>query len=99
MEKRGNACTGCNYCKGCPNNVDIPKCMEEYNISKMLGSPIASAMHYFSRIPKEQRAENCTACGDCIPLCLQFLDVPDELMKVYEYFGDEFTTFCDLDEK
>lgn len=91
MEKRGNNCTGCNYCKGCPNKVDIPKCMQEYNIGKMLGSPEASAIQYFSRVDKENRAENCTACGDCIPLCPQFLDIPDELMKVHEYFGDEYT--------
>ena len=93
MELRGNTCTGCNYCKGCPNNVDIVNCMKEYNIGKMIGDPKASAMHYFSRINKENRAENCTACGDCIPLCPQFLDIPDELLKVYEYFGDEFNHF------
>lgn len=90
---KANNCTGCNYCRGCPSGVNISKCMEEYNISKMLNSPKASAMHYFSQIDEESNASNCTSCGECIPLCPQMINIPEELEKITEYFGDKFDHF------
>ena len=89
----GNNCTRCGYCMPCPHGVDIINCLTEYNIAHMMGNPKASAMQYFSLIDEDSRADSCINCGECIPFCTQMLDIPEELEKVYEYFGDEFDHF------
>jgi hypothetical protein len=89
----GNTCTRCGYCMPCPHGVDIVNCFNEYNIAHMMGNPKASAMQYFSLIDEDSRADSCVYCGECIPFCTQMLDIPEELEKVYEYFGDEFDHF------
>ncbi len=89
----GNDCTRCGYCMPCPEGVDIVNCLNEYNIAQMLRDPKASAMQYFSLIPEDARADSCVGCEKCLPFCTQMLDIPQELQKVYEYFGSEFDHF------
>ncbi|MBR4447602.1 aldo/keto reductase [Methanobrevibacter sp.] len=89
----GNRCTRCGYCMPCPHGVDIINCLTEYNIAHMMGDPKASAMQYFSLIDEDSRADNCVGCNECLPFCTQMLNIPEELEKVYEYFGDEFDHF------
>ena len=89
----GNRCTRCGYCMPCPHGVDIINCFTEYNIAHMMDNPKASAMQYFSLIDEDARADCCVDCGECIPFCTQMINIPEELEKVYEYFGDEFNHF------
>ena len=89
----GNSCTRCGYCMPCPHGVDIINCLTEYNIAHMMGDPKASAMQYFSLIDDDSRADSCIDCKECLPFCTQMLNIPEELQKVYEYFGSEFDHF------
>lgn len=89
----GNSCTRCGYCMPCPHGVDIINCFTEYNIAHMMGNPKASAMQYFSLIDEDSRADSCIDCKECIPFCTQMIDIPEELQKVYEYFGSDFDHF------
>ena len=89
----GNNCTRCGYCMPCPHGVDIINCFTEYNIAHMMNDPKASAMQYFSLIDDDSRADSCIDCKECIPFCTQLLNIPEELQKVYEYFGSEFDHF------
>ena len=89
----GNDCTRCGYCMPCPEGVDIVNCLTEYNIAQMLRDPKASAMQYFSLIPEDSRADSCVECEKCLPFCTQMLNIPEELQKVYEFFGSEFDHF------
>ena len=89
----GNDCTKCGYCMPCPNGVDIVNCFNEYNIALMMNDPRASAMQYFSLIGQDSRADSCIQCEECLPLCTQNINIPEELEKVYEYFGSEFNHF------
>lgn len=89
----GNSCTRCGYCMPCPHGVDIINCFTEYNIAHMMGNPKASAMQYFSLIDDDSRADSCVDCKECIPFCTQMIDIPEELQKVYEYFGSDFDHF------
>jgi hypothetical protein len=89
----GNSCTRCGYCMPCPHGVDIINCLTEYNIAHMMGDPKASAMQYFTLIDDDSRADSCIDCKECLPFCTQMLDIPEELQKVYEYFGSEFDHF------
>ena len=89
----GNRCTRCGYCMPCPHGVDIINCLTEYNIAHMMNDPKASAMQYFTLIDNDSRADSCVDCKECIPFCTQMLNIPEELQKVYEYFGSEFDHF------
>lgn len=89
----GNSCTRCGYCMPCPHGVDIINCLTEYNIAHMMNDPKASAMQYFSLIDDDSRADSCVDCKECLPFCTQMLNIPEELQKVYEYFGSEFDHF------
>lgn len=89
----GNSCTRCGYCMPCPHGVDIINCLTEYNIAHMMGDPKASAMQYFSLIDDDSRADSCVECKECLPFCTQLLNIPEELQKVYEYFGSDFDHF------
>jgi len=89
----GNDCTRCGYCMPCPHGVDIINCLTEYNIAHMMGDAKASAMQYFSLIDDDSRADSCVQCMECLPFCTQMLNIPEELQKVYEYFGSEFDHF------
>lgn len=89
----GNNCTRCGYCMPCPHGVDIINCLTEYNIAHMMQDPKASAMQYFTLIDDDSRADSCVECMECIPFCTQMLNIPEELQKVYEYFGSEFDHF------
>ena len=89
----GNSCTRCGYCMPCPHGVDIINCLTEYNIAHMMNDPKASAMQYFSLIDDDSRADSCVNCKECLPFCTQMLNIPEELQKVYEYFGSEFDHF------
>lgn len=89
----GNKCTRCGYCMPCPHGVDIINCLTEYNIAHMMGDAKASAMQYFSLIDDDSRADSCVDCKECIPYCTQMLNIPEELQKVYEYFGSDFDHF------
>lgn len=80
-------CTQCNYCMPCPEKVAIPTCFKEYDIAKMLDNPEASSMQYFSLLDEENYASSCTECGDCVPMCPQMINIPEELKKVKKLFG------------
>lgn len=89
----GNDCTRCGYCMPCPYGVDIINCFTEYNIAHMLNDPKTSAMQYFSLIGDDARADSCVECMECEFICTQMLNIPEELKKVNEYFGEEFNHF------
>ena len=89
----GNSCTRCGYCMPCPHGVDIINCLTEYNIAHMLNNPKASAMQYFTLIDDDSRADSCVQCMECIPFCTQMLNIPEELVKVHEYFGSDYDHF------
>ena len=89
----GNDCSRCGYCMPCPHGVNIINCFAEYNIAHMMGNPKASAMQYFSLIDDDSRADSCIGCEECLPFCTQMLDIPEELRKVHDYFGEEFNHY------
>ena len=91
-QRRGNDCTGCDYCMPCPNGVDVAGCFREYNVAKMLDNPAGSAMHYFS-LDNGTRADSCIHCDDCLNHCTQMINISEDLKKVEEFFGKKYTYF------
>lgn len=91
--RKGNDCTGCQYCMPCPNDVDVAGCFREYNIAMMLDNPAGSAMQYFSLVSDGSRAENCTHCEDCLNHCPQMINISEDLKKVKDLFGTDYNYF------
>ncbi len=75
-----NLCTGCAYCKSCPQEIDIPKFMDAYN-EKILGNSIEDRLKWHWHIPASQAAE-CIRCGQCESLCTQHLPIIDRLDEI-----------------
>ena len=75
-----NLCTGCGYCKSCPQNIDIPKFMDSYN-EQILGNSIMNRLKGHWGISNKLAAE-CIKCGQCETLCTQHLPIMDRLDEI-----------------
>ncbi len=79
------ACTACNYCMPCPNQVEIPKNFKIYNDAYMFNN-MEILNHMYKQVLKvEEKAENCIECGECLDKCPQNLDIPSLLHEVTEH--------------
>lgn len=82
-ENRGialnNLCTGCAYCKHCPENIDIPKFMDSYNM-KILGANMFDRAKSHWSLSLEEAAR-CISCKKCEKLCTQHLPIIDRLKE------------------
>ena len=86
-------CTKCAYCvKHCPVGVDIPYNFEFYNNymsslelgggSNIRDMPLFKVI--YGDMKPGQRADHCTACGNCVPVCPQKLQIPELLAKTHQ---------------
>lgn len=80
-------CTGCNYCMPCHSGVDIPKCFQEYNMDMISGNENES-IQYKYHLSDDKKAHNCVSCGICRQQCPQQINIPLELKKVKNHFGN-----------
>lgn len=73
-------CTGCQYCDGCPKNIDIPKYMDAYNMNilKKNEKEILNRLKNHWSLDTKQAAE-CIACGKCEKQCTQHLPIIERL--------------------
>lgn len=79
----GNKCTGCAYCMPCPNGVNIPKIFAHWNgYRKFMNKNNAVAR--WSRVPEDERPDNCIECGQCMAVCPQGMDIIEDLKKANE---------------
>ena len=74
-------CTGCNYCKPCPNNVDIPGIFSRYNRARVYGLWDWARGTYKELIQKNVSADACVECGECEPKCPQKLPIRKQLKE------------------
>ena len=82
-------CTNCGYCMPCPNGVDIPSIFQIYNEAMMYDDPRTGRFRYRGPdgIKEEQRADQCTECGECLDACPQEIAIPEWLQKVHALLG------------
>lgn len=78
-------CTNCRYCVPCPNGVEIPQILALYNDVFVYGDLQSSKLRYNAgiSITKEQRADNCLECLECVEKCPQGISVPEWLKKAH----------------
>ncbi len=85
MRKRvGNSCTGCAYCIPCPHGVDIPGNFSLWNRARMFETYEVVQQAWENEAFASERPHACTACGVCLPLCPQMIDIPNDLIKADE---------------
>ena len=80
------SCTDCRYCSPCPQGVAIPEILQLYNDAHIYGDP-ARQRFFYTWLDEQQRADQCTACGDCEDACPQHLAVAGWMEKAQAFLG------------
>ncbi|MFO7636857.1 MAG: aldo/keto reductase [Clostridia bacterium] len=80
-------CTGCRYCEPCPQNIEVSKYMQNYNIM-MLSSEqdMKSNLRVHWRIPAEN-LRDCIECRICEEKCTQHLPITDRIKEMARIYG------------
>ncbi|MFO7964632.1 MAG: aldo/keto reductase [Desulfobacterales bacterium] len=84
-------CTDCGYCMPCSSGVDIPHVFAKYNDAFIYDDPRTARFRY-RQIPKENWADKCVDCEECVEKCPQEILINEWLKKVHEYLGPKKTT-------
>ena len=79
-------CTACRYCMPCPQGVNIPDILELYNDAHMFGDP-ARQRFFYTWLDEGERAESCTACGECEAKCPQGIAVSGWMEKAQAFLA------------
>lgn len=81
-------CTACNYCMPCPHGVDIPGNFKIFNGHSMYKNDGYVKWAYSNMISKGSSADQCIECGECLPKCPQYIEIPTELANFENYLKD-----------
>jgi predicted aldo/keto reductase-like oxidoreductase len=76
-------CTACAYCMPCQHGVNIPQNFRLYNDLFMFKDTGTNFFLYNRMLSPEQRAANCSECGECEERCPQHIKIVEELKKVH----------------
>ena len=79
-------CTACRYCMPCPQGVNIPDILELYNDAHMFGDPARQRVFY-TWLDEDERADKCTACGECEDKCPQGIAVSSWMEKTQAFLA------------
>lgn len=78
-------CTGCNYCSGCPMELDIPVFLKAYNEYAISESP--TALSPILEYPGDRQPKTCVGCNQCAEHCPQHIDIPRYMLSLAEIIG------------
>jgi len=81
-------CTGCNYCRPCPQGIEIGRILDIMNLHRVFEVTEHAKQAYFELInglmwQKSASADKCTACGECEKKCPQKLPVIQQLAETH----------------
>ncbi len=84
---KGNFCTGCGYCRVCPNGFDpshFMQAMRDYTIYGVRSENLENWLYskYVHRQTPRQELAKCKECGLCEEKCPQKLKIVDQIREV-----------------
>lgn len=82
-------CTSCNYCMPCPHGVDIPRNFRLYNTHSMYENDSYIKWAAGELDKQNQLAEACIDCGECLPKCPQYIEIPTILAEFNDYLDEK----------
>ena len=77
-------CTACRYCMPCPQGVAIPDILELYNDAHVYGDA-SRQRFYYTWLNEAERADKCSACGECEDKCPQGIAVSAWMEKAQAF--------------
>lgn len=78
-------CSGCAYCNVCPKGIRPQQHFKAYNRARVWGLYEAARKDYlFDGLDKD--VEKCVSCGLCAAQCPQFIQIPEKLREIRDYF-------------
>jgi len=81
-------CTSCNYCMPCPYGVDIPRNFRVFNGHSMYQNTGYVKWVYKNMVESGVSADKCVECGECLPKCPQFIEIPTQLDNFQKYLKE-----------
>ncbi len=87
-ERAAVPCTGCGYCKPCPNGVDITENLNLYNSLVMYDDQLTPRFRYHRFLLEGERASACTGCGECEEKCPQGIKLSELMPEVHAVLGE-----------
>jgi predicted aldo/keto reductase-like oxidoreductase len=73
----------------CPQGVNIPLNFTLYNDTSVFEALENAAMRYNEMLSPEQKASQCTACGECEERCPQHIPIIEEWKKAHDRLAQE----------
>ncbi len=86
LNKTKVACTSCEYCLPCPQNIRIPEIFSQYNNAVIYDQKDFYKKDYSTLIENHQDSSQCIECGNCEDICPQNLEIIRYLDDAKEFF-------------
>lgn len=78
------SCTSCRYCMPCPEKINIPHILNQYNDHSIYGSVEGAFLTYKSLMSNGTDASRCVECGKCEEHCPQGTQIIQCLKHAHE---------------
>jgi predicted aldo/keto reductase-like oxidoreductase len=91
-ENMDEVCTGCGYCRDCPQNIPVPSYMQYYNGKALLGKSDDEMVkdlnfdhNWGLLVGRAADAAECVECGQCEEACTQHLPIIKRLAEIADW--------------
>ena len=81
-------CTGCRYCKDCPQGIEVYKYIEAYNHLMLKGGEsLYDRLKWHHGVDGVEALNLCSACRECEKVCTQHLPILERFEEIKRVYG------------